>query len=266
MLTAPDQVETSVSDTTRDAFLGGALKLYQPSKGYRAGLDAVLLAAAVPNLSNQHRRPRLLDVGAGVGTVGLCAAVRLTGIDAVLVEKTLELHALSARNIAENGLGDRVFAVQANVVVRGVEPDAMLADNSFDCVVSNPPYYENARHRRSPNALKAASHDMAQADLDVWVRYMARKCRAAGVAMLVHRADQLGELLSVFSKRFGGITVLPLYPRGNEVASRVIVSGIKGSRAPLKLLPGTILHGDGNRFRPEIDHLLKTPAPLPLSL
>jgi len=240
--------------------------LHQPPKGYRAGLDAVLLAATVPEIIVKGKAPRLLDVGAGVGTVGLCAAIRHSALEVVLVENTATLCELSQRNIAENGLTDRVSVVRMDVTARETGSTPGLADNSFDMVVSNPPYYENARHRRSPHALKAVSHGMTEDGLDTWLRYMARKCRAGGMGMMIHRADQLGPLLQLFSKRFGDICVLPLHARSGEAAGRVIISGVKGSRAPLKLLPGLVLHGDGNRFLPEIDRVLKSPAPLPIGL
>ena len=60
--------------STDDAFLGGGLRILQPKDGYRAGIDAVLLAAAAPVRAG--RKERVLDVGAGVGVVGLAVARR----------------------------------------------------------------------------------------------------------------------------------------------------------------------------------------------
>jgi tRNA1Val (adenine37-N6)-methyltransferase len=40
-------------ETTFDAFLGGRITLEQPTKGYRAGVDPVLLAASVPARAGQ---------------------------------------------------------------------------------------------------------------------------------------------------------------------------------------------------------------------
>ena len=65
-----------------------------------------------------------------------------------------------------------------------------------------------------------------------------------------------------FAGRFGGICVLPLHPRADEPAKRIIVSGIKGSKQPLRLLPGVVLHDRGNGFRPEIDRVLRQPLAL----
>jgi tRNA1(Val) A37 N6-methylase TrmN6 len=245
--------------TTCDAFLGGAVHVHQPAKGYRAGLDAVLLAASVSEPESGDK-VRLLDVGAGVGTVGLCAAARLADIDVTLVERSPDLCRIGERNIVENRLAGRVEIVEQDIAVAATH--ALLGDNSFDVVVANPPFYHDGRHRRSPHVLKAESHAMPPAGLDTWLRYMARKSKSGGVAIMVHRADHLPAMLEAFSPRFGGLTVLPLYPRQGEAASRVLLRGIKSSRAPLSILPGLCLHGPGNCFTAELDAVLKSPGPL----
>ncbi|MGI9475842.1 MAG: tRNA1(Val) (adenine(37)-N6)-methyltransferase [Hyphomicrobiaceae bacterium] len=258
------RVPQGSGETTRDAFLGGALCMHQPRQGYRAGLDAVLLAASV-EAPTSGREQRLLDVGAGVGVVALCAAVRLPGLSVTLVEQSAALCALAEQNIAENSLGGRAGVVRRDIVQPGAASCDQPVDNSFDVVASNPPFYDTARHRPSPHALKAASHAMPDAGLDAWVRFMARMTKAGGTAIMIHRTDHLPAMLGAFQRRFGALTLLPLHPRHGEPASRVILRGVKGSRAPLVLCKGICLHGPDNRFTPEIDKVLKTPSPLPLS-
>lgn len=260
---ADAQVEHGAIETTQDAFLGGAIVLRQPRQGYRAGLDAVLLAASIPAPPNGATQ-RLLDVGAGAGAVGLCAAARLPGLDVTLVEQNAQLCALAAQNIADNVLVDRARVVAQDIVHPGGAAH-QLADNAFDVVVSNPPFYEMANHRQSPHALKAAAHAMPPAGIDTWLRYMARMTKAGGTAIMIHRADCLPAMLAAFGPRFGALVVLPLHPRRGEPASRVILQGIKGSRAPLRIAPGRYLHGPDNRFEPSIDKVLKTPAPLDIA-
>lgn len=251
-------------DVTEDAFLGGAVHVQQPAAGYRAGLDAVLLAASVPHPPSvaANRPYRLLDVGAGAGVVGLCAAVRLPALDVTFVEQSPALCELAERNIELNGLSGRARVIEDDILQPAKLSAGQLPDNSFDVVVSNPPFYEASNHRQSPHALKAASHAMPDAGLDRWVRYMARMTRHGGTAIIIHRADQLPVLLAAVMSRFGAITVTPLHPRRRECASRIIISGIKGSRAPLRLAPGICLHGSGNAFLPAIDQILKSPLPL----
>jgi tRNA1(Val) A37 N6-methylase TrmN6 len=54
--------------------------------------------------------------------------------------------------------------------------------------------------------------------------------------------------------------VAPLYAREGTAASRVIVQGVRGSKAPMQLLPGLILHGEGNAFTPDAEAVLRDGA------
>ncbi len=260
----PDDVDASgarrdAAETTDDAFLGGALALLQPRSGYRAGIDAVLLAATVDASSGAE----LLDLGAGVGTVGLSAARRLDALRVTLVESDPEAAALARRNIARNGLDDRVRLVVGDVTGSGARLGELgLPFEAFDAAVANPPYHAEGRGTTAALPGKAAANAMPASALDLWVRAMARHVRPEGRATLIHTAAALPALLDAMAGRFGGLRVLPIHPRAGEPASRVIVRGIKSSRAPLALLSGLVLHGDGHAFTPEADRILRHGAPL----
>jgi tRNA1(Val) A37 N6-methylase TrmN6 len=249
--------------TSDDAFLGGALRILQPQDGYRAGLDAVLLAAAAP--VQEGRGQHVLDVGAGVGVVGLAVARRVADAAITLVERDPELAALAQANIARNALAERVRVVEADVTgpLHQIEALASLAE-SFDHVLANPPFHTEGRGTAAGDALKAAGHAMPDGGLDRWVRMMAAMARPGGTATLIHRAEALGHILAALAGRFGGTLVLPLHPRAGEPASRVLVQGIKGSRAPLCLLPGLVLHNATEGFRPEVEAILRHGAALAL--
>lgn len=249
-------------ETTEDAFLGGRLMIRQPKRGYRAGIDAVFLAASV---QARGAAQRILDVGAGVGTVGLCAARRCVDARVVLLEPQTELAALALENAARNDLANRVTVVEASI---GASASAMAAAcleaESFDRVLANPPYHAEGRGTPAPNALKATSHAMPEASLDDWVRFMARMAKPGGTATVIHKAEALGEVLAAFGSRFGGLRVLCLHPREGEAAIRVLVSGIKGSRAPLTVLAPLVLHQHGNGFTPVASAVLRDGAALPV--
>ncbi len=261
--TAP---ETLMSETpvTIDAFLGGRLTMAQPAHGYRAGLDAVLLAAAVPEISG--RIVTVLDVGAGVGAVGLCVAARLVNAQVTLVELQPELSALAAQNIERNQLAQRVRVITGDVCDRPERLTELgLIADTFDHVVCNPPFDIEGNGRSPPNALKARSHAMPAGELEQWGRVLARYCRASGAVTMIHRADALGAVLAALAGRFGDFRVLPLHPRAGEPATRIIVQGIKGSRAPLTLLAGLVLHtADGHSFAAPVQAVLREGAALTL--
>jgi len=249
---------------TDDAFLGGGLRVLQPKEGYRAGIDALLLAAAAPLRSG--RRERVLDVGAGVGVVGLAVARRVPLCSVTLVEREPFLVELARRNIARNGLEARVRAIAADVSRRLDELDELRPDaEGFDHVLANPPYHAEGAGTVSMAALKAAANVMPGGALARWARFMAAMTRPGGSATLIHRADAVGEVLTALAGRFGGLLVFPLFPREGKSATRLLVQGTKGSNAPIELRPGLILHDRGNRFRPQVEAVLRHGASLALA-
>jgi tRNA1(Val) A37 N6-methylase TrmN6 len=245
---------------TDDAFLGGALNILQPAAGYRAGLDAVMLAAAV---CVKREGARVLDVGAGVGTAGMCIARRVPGASVTLLEREPALVRLAAENARRNGMAERVGVVAGEVGLAAAALQRLgLTDASFDHVVANPPFHSRDAGTLAADALKAGAHAMADADLEHWARFMARMAAPGGALTLIHKVEALPSLLAVLEGRFGALTLLPLHPRAREPAHRLIVTGTKGSRAPLSLLPGFILHEDDGAFTSQAQAILRGCAAL----
>jgi tRNA1(Val) A37 N6-methylase TrmN6 len=254
----PIPVPPHVSD---DAFLGGALQILQLRDGYRAGLDAVLLAAAAPVAAGCGAR--VLDVGAGVGVVGLAVARRIPDAHATLVEFDPQQAALARANLVRNNLSDRARLIEADVSRPLAElPELAPLAESFDCVLANPPYHTQGRGTAARDAAKAMANAMAEGSFGRWARFMAAMARPGGSAAVIHKAEALPEILEVFAGRFGELLIVPIHTRSGTPATRVIVRGVKGSRAPLQIAAGLILHGDDGRFRPEVEAVLRQGAAL----
>lgn len=260
-MTTPPTIHRS--DVTDDAFLGGALQILQQRSGYRAGLDAVMLAATVS--ATADRPQRVLDLGAGVGTAGLCVARRIETAEVVLLEREPQLAALAAQNVQRNNLSHRVRVVTLSVGAPAADVRAAgLIEESFTHVIANPPYHDTGSGTLAPDATKAAAHAMPDDELDRWARFMARMAAPRGLATIVHKVDAMQRVLAALDPRFGDLKILPLYPRPGDNAHRVIVEGVKGSRAPLQLLSGLVLHSEGNDFTPAVQAILRDGAGLPL--
>lgn len=236
------------SAVTADAFLGDRLVIEQPASGYRAGVDAVLLAASAP--AAPGGKLSYADCGAGVGTVGLCIAARCPDAHVVLVEREPDLVALAEGNIARNGLGARCTVAAGDVTANALHASApKIEPDSIDHALANPPFNIQGGGTPAQDRLKSASHAMASDDLDLWVRFMTRIVRPGGTATMIHKAGMIGRLLEAFAGRFGGLFVLPIHPYEDQPAIRILVQGTKGSRADAKILPGLVLHQPDQSFR-----------------
>ena len=236
---------------TRDAFLGGRLTIAQPVGGFRAGLDSVLLGAAVG-----HGEGHLLDLGAGVGTAALVALAHHPALRASLVESDGISVAIAAGNIVANDFLDRARVLTLDLTTAGrIRAAAGLRSDHYVSVIANPPYF---RAGTRPSPRRATARHMAEDALDAWIRTAATHAAPGGEIIFIHLADRLGALLDSFEARFGAITVLPLVPREGEAAHRVLIRGIKGSRAPLTLLASRAVHtASGRNFRPEFEAILR---------
>lgn len=225
------------ADLTVDAFLSGRVRLAQPARGYRAGLDAVMLAAAVEAPAGA----RLLELGCGAGAALLCVAARAPGTAFVGIEQQAKMAALARANAAQNGCADRVEIVEADLADVG---DLGVFDGAF----FNPPFFTPGAGLSSPHAQKRASAEIAE-PLDIWIKAAANRLRGGAALTLVHQAAALPEILAALDGRLGGGEVAPLWPRAGLPAKRILVRARKGSRAPLRLHPGLILH-EGEGFTP----------------
>src|SRR5258708_21886985 len=132
----------SSAEETHDSILGGALRLYQPRRGYRFSVEAVLLA----RFAAARPAARVLELGAGCGVVALIYAALARPREVVAMEIQPALAALIARNAALNDLG-MVRAVCADLRSRRAL-DA--AAGGFDLVVANPPFRARSSGRESP--------------------------------------------------------------------------------------------------------------------
>lgn len=136
-------------ETTTDALFGGALVLRQPRRGYRVNVDALLLAA----FAVESRTYRLaIDLGAGVGAVGLALGFSGSVKRVVLLEREPELVALARENLSANALlGDAELQdFERSGLPFGLRQRAEL-------VVCNPPFFPPSRGTPSTRARTARS-------------------------------------------------------------------------------------------------------------
>ncbi len=231
--------------TEPDRLFDGRLILHQQSGGHRVGTDAVLLAAAAPACPNGL----IVDIGAGVGAVGLALAQANPSADVALLEKNPQAAGLARQNVAVNGLAERVRVIEADLFDFSARKSAGLVE-AADLVVTNPPFLKARQSRPSPDAARAMAHVLDEGGVEKWLRACLAVLKPGGLFAAIHRADALDELLAALAGRLGGLEILPIFPREKEKASRLILRGRKGVKAPLSLWPGLALHEADGSFTP----------------
>jgi tRNA1(Val) A37 N6-methylase TrmN6 len=234
---------------TEDALLGGRVRLLQPRRGYRVAVDAVLLAAAIDPMPGD----RVLDLGAGVGAVGLCLARRKPDCTVLGIELQPAFAQLAERNALLNGLGDRV-RVAVHDIAQPLPADLPL----YDQVCTNPPYLPARSADPPPDPGKALAMVESSASLARWLEVATGTLKSAGTLTLIHREDRLQEILSeLVGLDFGTLAVKRLPP-----ANRVLVRARRGDRRTIVDTPPLELHKPGGGYTEAAEAILRHGAPL----
>ncbi|MBA4249620.1 MAG: methyltransferase [Candidatus Puniceispirillum sp.] len=243
----PDIAESSY---TENYILGGRVLLRQPKKGFRASIDSVFLAAAVPAMDNET----VLDVGSGVGTAALCLATRVNNVKVSAIEILKENVKYAAENIKLNQMQNRVEILHGNLT----KAPPRLAAGTFSHVMANPPFFDANEGRLSPIEQKKMGNHEISADFEQWAKFCYLMVRPKGTITFIHRADRLDQILSYFYGKLGDINVYPLWPMKARQAKRVIVQGVRNSMGTMTLSPGMILHHEDNgSFTIEAENILR---------
>ncbi len=220
-------------ETLEDLQLGG-LRLLQKKKGFRFGMDSVLLAdfAAI--------RPgdRVVDFGTGSGVLPLLLIGRDKGSIFHGIEIQPEMAEMARRTMQLNGLEDRVVIHQADAG-RAFE---LFEACSVDAVICNPPYSRAGAALRNPEEARAMARHQEQETLDAWLAAAFRILKGKGKVSLVYPAPQMLFLLDAMQRaRLEPKRFRLVYPFPDQPANLVLVEGVKDARPLLQPMPPLII-------------------------
>jgi tRNA1(Val) A37 N6-methylase TrmN6 len=214
-----------------DAFLGGAVQIAQPLKGYRAGVDPVLLAASVPARAEQS----VLELGCGGGVASLCLGRRISGLALTGVEVQTAYADLARKNAQRNEIDFTVYQADLD------ELPFEVRSQRFDHVIANPPYFD--RKRSTPAQDEGRERGLGEVTpLSSWVAIASKRLAPKGQAHFVQRIERLPDLLSALHTHLGSIEVQPLSSRQGRAPHLILVRAKKGGRADFCLYAPIVMH------------------------
>ncbi len=251
---SPNHLHDPRDDSRKpDRLLGERVLLVQPETGYRAAIDSVFLAAAVPDAESGY----VLDAGSGAGAATLCYARRCAGAKVFGIDNQAGLVDLATDNAGRNGFDDRVAFLAGDIVA---PPTALPVQ--FDHVMVNPPYLLQSRADTRTGADPATVEGVA--DLATWVGFCFARVVDGGTVTLVHRADRLDEILACVRTHAGNLVVYPLWPKREQEPKRILVQARAGNSSPLRLDPGMVLHEPDGTFTQAAEAILRDMKPIDL--
>lgn len=221
------------------------LRLIQKTDGLTYGTDAFLLSA----YGGASPRARALELGAGTGIVSLLCAARgqFAHIDAVEVQE--DFADLASRNVALNGLGDRITVHHADL--RDLR--AASLGGEVDLVLANPPYMRADTGRLNRTDAKSIARHEIMGGIDDFCAAAERLLRWGGRFICVWRPDRLIDLIAALrAHHLEPKRMTAVHADASSPASMVLIDARRGGAPTLDLTPPLILYRDGPHVTPRI--------------
>lgn len=249
MREAAERLRTSGAST-----LDRGLILSQPERGYRYSIDPFLLA----DFCAPRRGERILDLGAGVGVIGLllakhCPSVRVIGIE---IQPELARHA--AENARANALDGRCRIIRGDLRTA----PRFLPPEHFHRVVANPPFRRPGSGAAPPDPGRARARQELTFTLADLARTASALLRFGGTLCLIHLAERLPELCGALERSGLALKQLRFIVPSAAAAPRLcLVAAIKGGKPGLSVLPQLVLHTPRGGYVEEVVAKLRDDQP-----
>ena len=239
-----------MDEFTKDSFLGGGIRIWQPKKGYRAGIDPILLAATV----NVSAGQKVLDLGCGVGTASFAIGYRVKNVELYGIEIQKVFADLADLNSKENGIELQVECTNIS------DLSSNITGKNFDHVIANPPYFDRKSSVRGINFSKEKSFGDTR-PISEWLKVAAKRAKPKGFVHFILRSDRLIEIFTNMPNSLGSLVITPVISRKNENAKLTILHAKKNGRAGFIISSPIILHplesDSREKYVPEVDQVLR---------
>lgn len=223
------------------------LKIIQNRKVFSFTMDSVLLSA----FAGVQKNHRVVDLGTGTGVLPLLIAGRKEVKEVIGLEIQDTLFDMAKRSVQLNKL-ENIKIVQGDIK----EAAESLGIESFDMVVSNPPYMKGNRGEINLLDTKAIARHEILCSLEDVVSNAAKLVKYGGKVAFVHRPERLVDIFGMMRK----YNVEPkrmrlVQPRASKEANIVLVEGIKGGKPGLITLPTLAIYDDSGKYTKEVEEL-----------
>ena len=222
------------------------LKMIQNTEGFCFGIDSILLS----NFAKQIKKgAKVLDLGTGTGIIAtlLCGKTELSEIIGIEVQK--EVAEMAKRSIALNHLEDKFKIVQDNITNLNMH----FEKNTFDAIVTNPPYKKKETGIQNEDTRKLISRHEIEANLEDFIKISKDMLKDRGELYIVHRPERLVDLLFLMRKyKIEPKNIRFVYANINVMPKLVLIKGIKNAKPFLKIENNLYIYDQNGKYTDEI--------------
>lgn len=222
------------------------LKIIQNKKGFRFGIDSILLADFAKDIK---KNAKVLDLGTGTGIIPtlLCGKTQLSEVIGIEIQE--EVYEMAQRSIKLNNLNNKFHIINDNIL----NLTKYFEKNTFDVVVTNPPYKKNESGIKNEDERKLISRHEIKAKLEDFIKVSKDMLKDKGEMYIVYRPERLVDLLTTMRKyKIEPKKLKFVYSNVDSVSKLVLVQGIKNAKSFLKLEKNLYIYNKNGEYTDEV--------------
>ena len=216
---------------TKDYLLKNKIIYYQYKKGYRTGIEPIILASKV-----DAEASKILDIGCGCGSISLILAYRNKNSYVYGWDKNNDFLLLANKNKLDNNFNNLIFE---NLDITNFNS---VYVNFFDIIVTNPPFFLDGKVIQSQNKLLQDARYISLLQLNEWIKNMLNYLKNDGDAFLINRYNNLDILIGILKNYNVKVDIEPIKSYADSEPKNLIIKIKKSDNFSSTVISDLIVH------------------------
>ena len=223
------------------------LKIIQNTDGFCFGIDSVILSDFAKDIK---KNSKVIDLGTGTGIIGFLLIAKTNLANITGIEVQAEVADMANRSIMLNNLENKFNIINCNIknILDNVERE------SFDVVVTKPPYKKNNTGGKNENEKKLISRHEILADINDFIKTAKIVLKDKGTLYMVHRPERLSDIIySLRENKIEPKKIRFVYSKNDSKnAKLVLIKAVKNGGDFLEIENPLYIYRENGEYSDEI--------------
>jgi tRNA1Val (adenine37-N6)-methyltransferase len=244
----PDQISELFEGERIDLLGRKGLRIIQNPQKFKFTIDAFILAGFIA----PKPRHQLIDLGAGSGVLPLLIAGSKEIAHVYGLEIQPELVSMAQRSVNLNKLENKITILEGDLCDLPVS----LKPNSFDYVISNPPFFPIRQGIISENEALAKAKFEIGCTLEDVIKAATKLVKANGKVAIIYPAGRLTDIIQTLIKfHLNPVKLRFVYPKSTVNSNLLLLEAKPGSKCPVEVLPPLKIYDINNEYTDEMNRI-----------
>lgn len=222
------------------------LKIIQNTNSFCFGIDAILLSDFASNIKKEAL---VMDLGTGTGILPILLSAKTELHKIVGVEVQKDIANMAQRSVHLNKLESKVEILESNIL----DLEKIYKSNTFDAIVTNPPYKKLNSGIVNSNEQKLISRHEVSATLEDFIKVSFYLLKDKGNFYMIHRPERLVDILFLMRKyKLEPKELRMVYSNKNTCPKMVLIKGVKNGNSFLRVDENLYVYDDNGDYTDEI--------------